>query len=232
MMPFRRRSAPSFWSEKESAYLAKRDRILGKDALSGWQHQNRKLARWFHDEVRSHDGPDVCVYCDAWLREATPETIDHFIPEHAEPELGLSWQNLYPACSMCNSGAKRTKWSCRALRPDVDLLPIEGETADAEAFLRWFSFDPMTGKIGPALGADPITKARARLTIGIFRLNETTRCLARRHRWQDLLNAAKHPQDDTRLEEMARLGPYRFVAHYFMTAYMRQPSLQPKLPRS
>jgi hypothetical protein len=109
----------------------------------------------------------------------------------------------------------------------VDLLPSEGETSDAEAFLRWFSFDPMTGKIGPAPGADPVTKARARLTIGIFHLNKTERCLARRNCWRDLLNADRgRPPDEERIEEMARLGPYRFVAHYFMAAYRRTPALQ------
>lgn len=125
-------------------------------------------------------------------RESSPETIDHFIPEHAAPKLGLWWSNLYPACSFCNNTAKRTKWSCHMLRPDVDLLPREGE-ADVEAFLRFFDFDPEDGRLSPAPDTDPVTRARVRLTIGIFHLNEPTRCLARRNRWRDLLNAESAP---------------------------------------
>lgn len=218
MMPLRRRPAPAFWDERERRYLFATKRTPAKKALHKLQYRRRSLADWFHGEVRDPSEPHLCAYCDARLIESSPETIDHFVPEHAVRELGLSWQNLYPSCAQCNSTFKGTKWSCRLLRPDVDLLPGSGEEGDLDAFLRHFYFDPLTGRLSPAPGADPITRARVRLTLGVFHLNHPSRCLARRERWKDLANAAKHPPDAARLDEMASQGPYRFVARFFMAA--------------
>jgi hypothetical protein len=130
----------------------------------------------------------------------------------------LSWANLYPACYSCNTLHKRTQWSCHLLRPDADLVSPEEDRSFVAVFKKWFDFEPMTGALSPAPDAPRSVRARVRLTIRVLGLNERTRCDARRNRWQDLRNAVKHPSDDLRLEEMARLGPYRFVAIYFLEA--------------
>jgi len=222
MMPLRRREAPGFWRDRERSYLLRED-VSCKYVLHQWRHKKRSLAEWFHAEVRAAAEPHLCAYCDARLAISSPETIDHFVPEHAVRELGLSWQNLYPACALCNSTFKGKKWSCRLLRPDVDLIPAAGES-ELDAFFRHFYFDPATGTLSPAPGADPITRARVRLTLGVFRLNTTARCNARRDRWRDLLNAAKHPCDDGRMEQLASQGPFRFVARLFLTTRGAKPS--------
>jgi uncharacterized protein (TIGR02646 family) len=218
-MPFRRRPAPAFWIEKERSYLARRGALSAKRALHDWQHDNLTLAQWFHRTVRSPDEPRLCAYCDALLGESSPATMDHFLPEHALWALGLAWDNLFPACTQCNSGFKRTRWSCRLIRPDHDLLGRAAhEDSDLERVQRWFYFDPATGGLSPAPGADPVTKARVRLTIGVLGLNDTVRRNARRARWRDLLNTVKDPIDEERLAEMASQGPYRFVALFFLAA--------------
>ncbi|HVK66373.1 MAG TPA: HNH endonuclease [Polyangium sp.] len=220
MMAFRRRSAPAFWRDKERAYLFDRAGVSAKDALKGWQHKNKKLSRWFHEEVRPEGEPRLCAYCDARLRESSPETIDHFVPEHAVPEWGLSWQNLYPSCSLCNSGLKKAKWSCGLLRPDGDVASAEAD--DLHAFLRWFSFEPGSGRLAPARNLERAEQARVRLTIGMFGLNESTRCQARYDVWQTLLDVAKPPTNHARLDALVRRGPYRFVALLFMAQYERR----------
>jgi uncharacterized protein (TIGR02646 family) len=217
-MPFRRQPAPGFWLEKEQRYLAMRGGVSAKRALHDWQHDKLSLARWFHRTVRSADEPRLCAYCDAVLGEASPETMDHFLPEHAAPDLGLAWDNLFPACALCNSSFKRTRWSCRLLRPDRDLFRAEQGSSDLDEIRRWFYFDPVTGALGPAPGVDPVTRARVRLTLGVLRSNDAVRRTARRNRWRDLLNAAKLPVDEERLAEMANQGPYRFVALFFFAA--------------
>ena len=220
MMAFRRRSAPAFWREKERAYLFERWGVSAKDALSGWQHEKKKLSRWFRDEVRPDGSPRNCAYCDAMLLQSSPETIDHFVPEHAVPEWGLSWPNLYPACYQCNSGAKGAQWSCGLLRPDGDVA--SGDDDDLQAFLRWFSFDSYSGALSPARGLDRKAKARVRLTIRVFGLNKPIRCLARCNVWEMLLDAAKSPVNHARLDKFVKKGQYRFVALLFRAQYERR----------
>lgn len=133
MMPMQRQPAPVAWADKERSYLAKLDKLTGKAALHGWQHESIKLAHWFHAEVRPRGEPTLCAYCDG----------------------------------------------------------------------------------------------RVRLTIRVLGLNERTRCNARKNRWQDLRNAAKHPLDEPRLEEMSLRGPYRFVAIYFLAFHEAQKAFIP-----
>lgn len=213
MMPFVRQPAPPFWAQKE--------RQLAEALISGqmlpkvmaWQHEQRSLAAWFHQAVRPPAMPRLCAYCDAALGETSAETVDHFIPQHARPELSLCWENLYPACSRCNQTAKGQKWSCALLRPDVDLV---GATAWL-AFARWFDFDPVSGRLRPAPEGTPRMRARVRLTLRVFQLNTEERCHARRQRWRDLQNARK-AQSLADIKQDAAQGPYRFVAEQVLVA--------------
>lgn len=227
MMPMRRQPEPAAWADKESSYLAKLDKLSGKAPLHSWQHEGKKLAHWFHAEVRASSEPSLCAYCDGPLGETSPQTIDHFLPEQDFPELGLSWHNLYPACSSCNTVHKRKQWSCYLLRPDSDLIFVDEAPSVLEVFAKWFDFEPSTGALSPAPGAPRATRARVRLTIRVLGLNERTRCNARKNRWQDLRNAVKHPADYPRLDEMVLLGPYRFVAVYFLAAHEAQKKAAP-----
>lgn len=227
MMPMQRQPAPVAWADKERSYLAKLDKLTGKAALHGWQHESIKLAHWFHAEVRPRGEPTLCAYCDGQLDETSPKTIDHFLPEESFPHLGLSWANLYPACYSCNTLHKKTQWSCSLLRPDLDLASSTEDPSFLTVFKKWFDFEPMTGVLSPAPGAPRTMRARVRLTIRVLGLNERTRCNARKNRWQDLRNAAKHPLDEPRLEEMSLRGPYRFVAIYFLAFHEAQKELIP-----
>ncbi|MEP7121626.1 MAG: HNH endonuclease [Byssovorax sp.] len=220
-----RHPAPAGWADKERSYLAKVPKLSGKAALHGWQHESQKLAHWFHAEVRSRGEPSLCAYCDGQLGETSPRTIDHFLPEESFPELGLSWHNLYPACYSCNTLHKRTQWSCSLLRPDSDLVSPEEDPSVLAVFKKWFDFEPMTGALSAAPDAPRAMRARVRLTIRVLGLNERSRCNARKNRWQDLRNAVKHPLDEPRLDEMTRLGPYRFVAIYFVAFHEGQKAL-------
>ena len=216
MMPFERQSPPAFWADKERQLGDKlRTRQPGHaipDVLA-WQHDSRSLAAWFHEQVRPASQPRLCAYCDERLGVTSPETVDHFIPQHAHPELALCWQNLYPACAFCNQTAKGTKWSCHLLRPDVDLC---GATAH-EAFSTWFDFDPDSGRLCPAPEASRRMRARVRLTLRVFALNTPARCQARRMRWRSLQYAVRAGQAAD-IQEDAQQGPYRFVAERYLAA--------------
>src|SRR5262249_6288736 len=133
------------------------------------------------------------------------------LPYHAFPELTLSWWNLFPACDRCNSTYKRTRWSCRLVRPDTD--PVEA----------YFDLDETTGRLRPRAGLDWATRVNVRLTIHVFRLNDSPRCAGRSRVLKEMQNAWKRDaatgaRDHPTLEERAERGPYRFVARRFLEA--------------
>jgi len=119
-MPFRRQPEPDFWSAKEAKWLALSPDWGDRDPLNDWHHEKRSLGTAFRALVRAPDEPRMCAYCDGSLTEQSRETLDHFLPRHAFPMLALSWHNLFPACDRCNSEYKRTRWSCRLVKPDAD----------------------------------------------------------------------------------------------------------------
>lgn len=208
MTPFRRQAEPSFWGPYERRWLYE---AVGKTIrpLHDWEVEpeqgsgKRSLASWFHALVRAAGEPARCAYCDGPLRTESAETIDHFIPQSKCRDLALTWSNLYPACTRCNTTFKRTQWSCRLVRPDVD--PVED----------WFDFDEETGALAPAPELDRQTRARVRLTIRVFQLNTSDRCAARQMCLRGLQNAFRCRDLDYIVEAM-RQGPYRFIAKKFV----------------
>jgi uncharacterized protein (TIGR02646 family) len=209
--PFERQPEPGFWAAKEKQWLDLAPDFGERDPLNDWSHQKRSLGTWFRALVRPPGEPCLCAYCDGPLDEQSRETIDHFLPRHEFPELTVSWQNLFPACDRCNSEYKKTRWSCRLVRPDTD--PVD----------TYFDFDELTGRLRPAAHLDWPTRVNVRLTIRIFRLNEKPRCNGRLRVLQEMRSAYKRDaetleRDRPTLEERAKKGPYRFVARRFLEA--------------
>jgi uncharacterized protein (TIGR02646 family) len=204
MTPFSRQPPPSFWSAKEQQWAKLAPASQERNPLD-WRHQKRTLRAWFHALVRPDTEPRMCAYCDGPLLEQSRETIDHFLPRHAFPELSLAWANLFPACDRCNSTNKRERWSCHLVRPDTD--PVD----------TWFDVDRLTGRLRASPELDRPTRARIRLTIRVFLLNDNPRCLGRLRVMNEMENAARRDhktlaRDQATLEERATRGPYRFVA--------------------
>lgn len=158
--------APTFWAEKEAAWLGHiaAGKKTSVDPLS-WSYDAVTLRQHFHALVR--EGPRTCAYCDGDLGVTSPEVVDHFEPKKLRPELQLAWSNLFPACTSCNT-AKGDQWDAALLRPDTDA--VDG----------WVECDPESGEVRPALELDSATDARVRATIGILALNRPGLCRARR----------------------------------------------------
>lgn len=211
MTPFLRQPEPPFWNTKEEKWLTPAPARRERDPLNKWVHDKRTLGAWFRARVRAPDEPHMCAYCDGSLMEQSRETIDHFLPCNEFPELTLSWWNLFPACDRCNSTYKRTRWSCRLVRPDTD--PVE----------TYFDLDETSGWLRPRAGLDWATRVDVRLTIHVFRLNDSHRCAGRKRVLNEMRNAWKADattgaRDRPTLKERAALGPYRFVARRFLEA--------------
>ncbi len=204
MNRFPRRPEPAFWGEYERRWL--RGAGPKVDPLHDWVRLGRTLARWFHDEVRPEREPHNCAYCDGPLGVESPATIDHFIPKSRCRELSLCWENLYPACALCNTQAKRTSGSCFLLRPDVD--PVEA----------WVDFNPRTGRLEPSAELqDRLARARVSRTLHVLHLNATPRTVTRERAYRGLQNA--WARGDLELVRCAaKDGPYRFIARKFLAA--------------
>jgi 5-methylcytosine-specific restriction endonuclease McrA len=103
---FDRRPEPEFWSKKERTWFAKCTEVEASsiDPLS-WEHDKQSLRRLFHEWVRH--GPRTCAYCDGDLGSTSPACIDHFVPKTICPALRLSWWNLFPSCTSCNTKLQR-----------------------------------------------------------------------------------------------------------------------------
>lgn len=211
MTPFRRQPEPEFWTAKEEQWLALGPSWGDRDPLNKWFHARRTLGAWFRDLSRAPEDPRMCAYCDGSLMEQSRETIDHFLPRHEFPELTLSWWNLFPACDRCNSAYKKARWSCRLVRPDTD--PVD----------TYFDLDETSGWLRPSARLDWSTRVNVRMTIHVFRLNDSHRCTGRLRVLKEMRNAwkrdaATQDRDVLTLKERAERGPYRFVARRFLEA--------------
>ena len=189
-----RAQQPGFWAEIERDFLASGDKKASYFFHSR-RRENRTIAQHFHDCVHAGGRLDLCAYCDGPLGETSPPAIDHFIPESVSRDLALWWNNLYPACTSCNSSHKRDQWACWLLRPDVD--PVE----------KMIDFDPETGALMPAIDFDRKERARVRLTLRVLGLNTNARRAARKRALRLLRSAS-----EADIEESRKIGPYRMVA--------------------
>jgi len=138
--------------------------------------------------------------------EGSRSTIDHFAPRSAFPDLALAWDNLFPACDLCNTKYKAEQWSCRLVRPDTD--PVDD----------WFGVDMSTGALRASTYVeDRVIRARVRLTIVVLRLNTERRCKSRlrviramEDAWKK--DAATSQRNVSVVDEYVKDGPYRFLA--------------------
>ena len=148
--------------------------------------RSRNLAARRKFDWRTHGGervnkvilPDLkamtaehCAYCDGdGFGSFSLETIDHFLPRRAYPELSFIWDNLYLACPMCQNVKGREFDS--AIDPDTyDDSLLRPDDADY-SFERYFDFNVKTGEIKVAPGATPRDSERAAYTLRCFGLNE------------------------------------------------------------
>lgn len=100
-----------------------------------------------------------CAFCESRLDKSDRTQIEHYHCKALYKHLAFDWDNLLPACALCNS----SKGDC-----DHKGAQIKPDTEDPELF---FSIHPDTGKIEPQLGLSPADLARAEETIRIFDLN-------------------------------------------------------------
>ena len=160
MIRYDRLSAPK-------CLLAKQGKLLWQS--SGTCYQAIQIAL-------GNANQEHCAFCDGKLGIESKSTVEHFRPKSKFPNLIYAWQNLFPACDVCQS-VKGTKFDDLLLKPDDD-----GYT-----FGKYFQINWLSGAIEPLESATLAAQFRAKVTIGMYQLNEPKRLSIRKHElkhWQ------------------------------------------------
>lgn len=200
MMPIRRAQEPSVLLEKgpawTEAFLTRR--TTNPHCAFRWpvvegQSLNRLLCPELEAMTAEH-----CAYCDHYqLGVAARETIDHFRPKSVHPELAYTWENLFPACDVCQ-GSKLEQFDEALLKPDEPDYCFE----------RFFIFNFSTGEIEPCPDGSLEEQNRAEVTIRILGLNVPPRNQARKRAHKQHYRPKCWPIYRDELEQL----PYRFLA--------------------
>ena len=72
-------------------------------SASHYAHQQikRQLDRMFGNK---------CAFCESIVTAVSYQNVEHFRPKSIYPSLAYEWENLLFACTVCNSGYKKTQF--------------------------------------------------------------------------------------------------------------------------
>lgn len=108
-----------------------------------------------------------CAYCESRLDVSTGAEIEHFVAKTLERRRAFDWENLFPACRLCNQSKGDRDHQGMLLKPDVD---------DPEPY---FWLRP-NGELAP-FGSDERRRRCAEETIATCRLQRGPLCRNRQH---------------------------------------------------
>lgn len=114
-------------------------------------------------------GRQRCMYCE----DSMGSSIDHLAPKDKFPHLAFEWDNLFWACSHCNSNEKRNAYPTYRSRP----LLIDPVAQDPRSHI---ALSPFTGRF---VGRSRIGKR----TIAVFGLNREVLAKGRRDAYVSLM---------------------------------------------
>ena len=132
MIPLRRPPATALTSATTAALEARAQAVAaaGTSAAPEWEAFGKTSA---YQEVRTAlaaAANEKCAYCESHAPE--PE-LDHVQPKLKHPELAFTWDNLLPACPICN----KKKGTKGGLGPDGRPRLIDPSAEDPSASLVW-----------------------------------------------------------------------------------------------
>lgn len=111
-----------------------------------------------------------CSFCDSFpIEPPGKETIEHFRPKSTYEERAYEWDNLFLACSCCQS-AKGEDFDDALLKPDEDGFEFDD----------WFLADLTDGKLEPHPGLLGVERNRAKMTIELYGLDSPEQRAARK----------------------------------------------------
>lgn len=157
---------------------------IAREQWSQFRNPDRK-------DVRSHlremcSGIERCMYCE----DGNATDIDHLRPKNYYPNRTFDWNNLFLACSYCNSNRKRDAYP---LGPDGEELLLDPSRDDPADHL---ALSPTTGYYIPL-------DSRGAATAETFGLNREVCVRGRRNMWTTLCYAIECYLDDPNEQKRA-----------------------------
>ncbi len=110
---------------------------------------------------------EKCAFCEGVLRLTSHDEIEHYHAKTIRPELVFEWQNLFPACGMCNRSKGDLDHEGRLLKPDIDNPEL----------LLWLH--PDSGELEPHPTLDDAQAHRVQETTTAYGLQRGTLCTER-----------------------------------------------------
>ena len=111
-----------------------------------------------------------CSFCDSFpIEPPGKETIEHFRPKSGYEKHAYQWDNLFLACSCCQS-AKGEKFKAALLKPD----------SGGYRFDDWFLADLTDGRLVPHPTLRGRALLRAKTTIELYGLDSAGQRVARK----------------------------------------------------
>lgn len=199
-MPITRPPAPAVLVEKGGAWTVSFVERRARDpkARFFWPEVQKEALNRVLQPILGEMTAHHCAYCDHFqLGDGARETIDHFRPKSVFPSLAFDWENLFPACDVCQE-AKGETFDEALLKPDEP----------GHAFARFFVVSFSTGLIEVNPQATGEERRRAEAAIRIFGLNRDPRPAARRRSFKNYYAPSRWSEH----REELHLLPHRFLA--------------------
>jgi uncharacterized protein (TIGR02646 family) len=155
-----------------------------------------------------------CAFCECRLNLTSAIEIEHYHSKIVRPELAFHWQNLFPACGLCNRSKGELDHEGRLLKPDEE---------NPEPML-WLH--PGTGELEPHPSLGAVEVARVRETIDAYGLNRGILCAERIRIMDDVNRWLKRVADEDAIsgeckqewEKMVDPSfPLKFVVRHVLT---------------
>ena len=151
----RRPRAPAALAQNKLAWTAKREKVVASGTADDWATQKAKKAlkkpllamTW-----------GKCAFCEGRLGAQAYAQIEHYVSRKVDPGRAFEWENLLPACEVCNRSKGDADHQGRLLKPDVE---------DPEPFF-WITTE---GKFTPDPRLNEADTIRALETIRLCGLN-------------------------------------------------------------
>jgi uncharacterized protein (TIGR02646 family) len=116
-----------------------------------------------------------CAFCEGLLRLTSYDEIEHYHAKTVQPDLAFDWQNLFPACSLCNRSKGDLDHQGRLLKPDSENTEL----------LLWLH--PDSGELQPHPTLNAAQAQRVLETIDAYNLQRGVLCTER----IDMMNFVK-----------------------------------------
>lgn len=160
MIRIRRGPAPAELRKRQSAWTERWKRIRSQRLNAPWATDSAKTLLQTALDPLAHG---KCAFCESTLGVTTYLEIEHYIAKSVNPEKTFEWENLLPACRLCNGAKGDADHQGRLLKPDAE---------DPEPFF-WLHPE---GKLEPHPNLDDRQRRRAEETIRLLDLQRGPLC--------------------------------------------------------